>query len=299
MSTTFQANNDEPYTPGTMLRSDSSQTYKIENILVDLRKPLQCVYRASAEGKFYIVKNMVPGEFEYQLDLQRRLSSCPNVRAVIDTIKEPELFIFPFLAGDLLRLSLKPLSADIFSIMANTKPNNIPVDYYECDESLVNIKAVQISDLEDTVIVPPGKWLRGPLCGNAIWRSPESWCQSRQNQASDVFSFGIVMVFRISDSQLKAEDSWRHILRRHISYFADEVSFNGFLQHIGRENVFFERSVALAGTFTPGQLRQPFETWDYVDPDLRDLVGKMTNLDPTRRITAREALQHRWFNRAI
>lgn len=46
MSTTFQANNDEPYTPGTMLRSDSSQTYKIENILVDLRKPLQCVYRA-------------------------------------------------------------------------------------------------------------------------------------------------------------------------------------------------------------------------------------------------------------
>lgn len=107
------------------------------------------------------------------------------------------------------------------------------------------------------------------------------------------------MVFRISDSQLKAEDSWRHILRRHISYFADEVSFNGFLQHIGRENVFFERSVALAGTFTPGQLRQPFETWDYVDPDLRDLVGKMTNLDPTRRITAREALQHRWFNRAI
>lgn len=58
---------------------------------------------------------MVPGEFEYQLDLQRRLSSCPNVRAVIDTIKEPELFIFPFLAGDLLRLSLKPLSADVRS----------------------------------------------------------------------------------------------------------------------------------------------------------------------------------------
>lgn len=138
MSATLQANNDEPYTPGTMLRSDSGQIYKIENILVDLRKPLQCVYRArftylfrmrypsafflltiepaeSAEGKVYIVKNMVPGEFEYQLDLQKRLSSCPNVRAVIDTIKEFELFIFPFLAGDLLQLSLKPLCMEVRS----------------------------------------------------------------------------------------------------------------------------------------------------------------------------------------
>ncbi|KDB31039.1 serine/threonine protein kinase [Trichophyton rubrum D6] len=320
MSATLQANNDEPYTPGTMLRSDSGQIYKIENILVDLRKPLQCVYRArftylfrmrypsafflltiepaeSAEGKVYIVKNMVLGEFEYQLDLQKRLSSCPNVRAVIDTIKEFELFIFPFLAGDLLQLSLKPLCME---------PNNILLDYDECDESLMNIKAVQISDLEDTVIVPPGKRLRGPLCGNAIWRSPESWCRSRQNQALDVFSFGIVMiyvmvnemVFRVNDNQLKADDSWHYIHRRHIFYFADEDSFNGFLQHIGKENIFFESLVALAGTFTPGQLRQSFETWDYVDPDLRDLVGKMTNLDPSRRITAREALQHRWFSQA-
>ena len=50
------------------------------------------------------------------------------------------------------------------------------------------IKNVQISDLEDAVIVQAGA-----LCGNAIWRSPESWCRSRQNQASDVFSFGIVV----------------------------------------------------------------------------------------------------------
>ncbi|EFE44100.1 hypothetical protein TRV_01118 [Trichophyton verrucosum HKI 0517] len=190
----------------------------------------------------------------------------------------------------------------------------------------MNVKAVQILDLEDTVIVPPGKWLRGPLCGNAIWRSPESWRRSRQNQASDDFSFGIVVwqpfsrdryskvphsncpqmiyvmvneiVFRVNDNQLTADDSWYYILRRHISYFANEDSFNGFLQHIGKENIFFERLVALVGTFTPGELRQPSETWDHVDPDLWDLVGKMTNLDLTRRITEREALQHRWFSQA-
>lgn len=36
----------EPLTLGTMLRSDSGRTYKIEEILADRRKPLLCVYRA-------------------------------------------------------------------------------------------------------------------------------------------------------------------------------------------------------------------------------------------------------------
>lgn len=103
------------------------------------------------------------------------------------------------------------------------------------------------------------------------------------------------MVFRVSDSQLEAEDSWRYILRRHISYFADEEGLNGLLEHIGAGNLYYERLVALADSFQPGDQRQPFESWDYVEPDLRDLVGKMTNLDPRKRITAEEALRHRWF----
>lgn len=65
--------------------------------------------RLRADGKKYIVKNMIPGEFEYQLQLQRSLSSCPNVRTVTDTVKELELFVYPFLSGDLLRLSQKDL----------------------------------------------------------------------------------------------------------------------------------------------------------------------------------------------
>lgn len=104
------------------------------------------------------------------------------------------------------------------------------------------------------------------------------------------------MVFCVSDDHLNASDSRRYILRRHISYFADEDGLNGLLQHIGNENPFYERLVSHANSFTSGDLRQPFHSWNYVEQDLKDLVGRMTNLDPTRRITAREALQHRWFN---
>lgn len=104
------------------------------------------------------------------------------------------------------------------------------------------------------------------------------------------------MVFRVSDDEMNSVDSWRYILGRHISYFADEDGLNGLLEHIGEENPFYERLINLANSFGHGNPRQPFQRWSYVEPELRDLVGKMTNLDPTRRITAREALQHRWFS---
>jgi serine/threonine protein kinase len=181
------------------------------------------------------------------------------------------------------------------------------------------------------VVVPPGKHPRGPLCGNQLWRSPESWALSRQNQASDVFSFGIVvcctfygfcsllstgkliltclmqmiyvmadeMVFYVGEDQLKAEDSWRHVLHRHLSYFPDREGFNGLLQHIGEENPFYKRLIAVANDFPPGSRRQPFAHWDYVDPVLRDLVSKMTSLDPSRRITAWQALEHPWFQQTV
>ncbi|KUL81330.1 hypothetical protein ZTR_10085 [Talaromyces verruculosus] len=215
MSSTSQVSK-EPLSLGTMLKSDSGQAYKIEEVLADRRKPLLCVYRASSEGKNYIVKNMIQGEFEYQLNLQKSLSSSPNVRAVVDTVRELEVFIYPFLS--LL------MFIEMIYVMVNE------------------------------------------------------------------------MVFRVSDDEMNSVDSWRYILGRHISYFADEDGLNGLLEHIGEENPFYERLINLANSFGHGNPRQPFQHWSYVEPELRDLVGKMTNLDPTKRISATEALQHRWFN---
>lgn len=80
-------------------------------------------------------------------------------------------------------------------MLPDIKPNNILIDYEEISAEEINIKSVQISDLEDAAIIPPGKWLDGPLCGNQMWRSPESWARSRQDYASDIYSFAIVVSF--------------------------------------------------------------------------------------------------------
>ncbi|KAI0378640.1 kinase-like domain-containing protein [Hypomontagnella monticulosa] len=326
---TLSPQKPEPFLVGETLHGKSGRQYSIQEILSERRDPLLCVYRAYGDllginnkGYSFIIKNMIPGEFEYQQDLQQRLSSCPNLRTVVDTIPDRELFVYHFLATDLLQLSQRPLSketrrsilkqalkglAELHErgiIHTDIKPNNILIDYEETAEADPIIKSVQISDLEDAVLLPPGKSLKGCLSGNQFWRSPESWARARQNTSSDIFSFGVVaiyvmlndMVFRISDEELGGADAWWHILRRHISYFGDEDGFKSFLAHIGDDNDFFNRLITLGGDFNRERPRKPFATWHYVDAEFRDLIVKLTSLDPAKRIKAREALDHPWFH---
>ncbi|OBT68727.1 hypothetical protein VE03_02090 [Pseudogymnoascus sp. 23342-1-I1] len=268
----------------------------------------------------FVVKSMIPGEYEYQQDLQKSVASSPNLRTVVDGLPGPELFIYPFLETNFLQFSQKNLSEATRKGMLKSalsglaalherniahndiKPNNILLDYEKAGETFT-VTRVQISDLQDSVILPPGECLFGTVCGNQMWRSPEFWARARQGPSSDVFSFGVVcifmmlnnMVFRVGNSELAASDSWRYILRRHISIFGEEDGFQGLLQWIGEENPFFERLIELAGTFDAARLRKPFATWHFVDAGFRDLAGKMTVLDPEKRITAAQALEHPWF----
>jgi hypothetical protein len=78
-----------PLALGTMLKSGSGRTYRVEEFLAERRKALLCVYcaryvdpgpfeascklRASAERRNFIAKNMIRGESDYQLSLQKPL----------------------------------------------------------------------------------------------------------------------------------------------------------------------------------------------------------------------------------
>ncbi len=101
-----------------------------------------------------------------------------------------------------------------------------------------------------------------------------------------------------SDEANEAADASDMILKIHVSRFADDVDdFGGFIEyHGGEEDPFVQRFLELLYSFDrEGKKRAPFRNWHPVDPQFQDLVCKMTCLDPRRRITAREALQHPWF----
>ncbi|EGE82493.1 serine/threonine protein kinase [Blastomyces dermatitidis ATCC 18188] len=316
---------EEPLQLGTKLVSQSGTQYQVDQILQCRTEPtLACVYLAiSRNGKKYVMKSIFHTEFEYQLDLQTPLASCPNLRVVMDTIPEHLLFVYNYFTDDLLELAKKENLSDTErkrilratlagladlhdqSILhGDIKPNNVFVDYDENPDGSIRVNQVQIGDLEMGSMVPPGLNVRGARLGNPMWRSPESHAAARINRPSDIFSFGLVciytmlqkIIFRIDSEGLTEEEKERLVARRLLSHFGDSPGLVGLVEHLDYDAASWRDLVLdVIKEFSPKNPRKPFSMWEDVDECFRDLITKMTSLDPTRRITAREALEHPWF----
>ncbi|KAI1172995.1 kinase-like protein [Nemania sp. FL0916] len=276
------------------------------------------------EGRQFILKDVIPGDFNYNLTLQKRVEHATNARTVVDTIPEQRIFVFPYLEKALLHVDTaalpsvakKAIIRDALTGLADlhdqriyhtdVKPTNIMMDSFKQHNGEIGCGNVQITDLEAAVILPSNaKGLTDRLLGNHYWRSPESWAQGLQNTSSDIYSFAIVAIFAWTGRMVffseeadraSTEEQAQLILRRHLSYFASNIEdFKGFIAYHGDDNPFVQRLKDLLCTFSEEEPRLPFGRWQQVDPQFRDLVCKMTCMDPSRRITAREALQHPWF----
>jgi serine/threonine protein kinase len=84
------------------------------------------------------------------------------------------------------------------------------------------------------------------------------------------------------------------VIERQISYFADEERLCRFLEYLGDSPLVPIFEVIRDG-FNKDNPRRPFSIWEGVDEDFKDLICAMTNFDPEKRITTREALAHDWF----
>ncbi len=104
------------------------------------------------------------------------------------------------------------------------------------------------------------------------------------------------VVMRVDDQDLDAFEKEKAIVKMLLSYFGDGLGLVGLLEYLDEENGDWrDLVVATAQDFTAENPRKPFSLWHDVDEDFRDLIGKMTSLDPRRRIKARDALEHPWF----
>ncbi|KLJ13792.1 hypothetical protein EMPG_11291 [Blastomyces silverae] len=316
---------EEPLQLGTKLKNQSGTQYQIDQILQRRTEPiLACVYLATSRtGKKYVMKNIFHTEFEYQLDLQTPLSSCSNLRVVMDTIPEHLLFVYHYFTDDLLELAeqgnlsgterKRILGAALAGLAdlheqcilhGDIKPNNVFVDYDENPDGSIRVNQVQIGDLEMGSMIPPGLNVCGARLGNPMWRSPESHAAARINCPSDIFSFGLVciytmlqnIIFRIDSEGLTEEEKERLVARRLLSHFGDSPGLVGLVEHLDYDAAPWRDLVLdVIKEFSLENPRKPFSMWENVDECFRDLITKMTSLDPARRITAREALEHPWF----
>ena len=86
-------------------------------------------------------------------------------------------------------------------------------------------------------------------------------------------------------------------LQRQVSYFPDQDSFNGLVNHVSDS----ELAVQVLGMLWEDRIAdyhpyRPFSSWEDVqDLSFKDVVLKMMQLDPARRISAQQVLDHEWF----
>jgi serine/threonine protein kinase len=84
-------------------------------------------------------------------------------------------------------------------------------------------------------------------------------------------------------------------LERQISYFADGFeSVKGLIRYLG-DSPWAQLVAMIVADFGADNPRRPFGMWQHLDTDFKDLIVRMMNVDPTRRLTAKEALAHVWF----
>lgn len=87
-------------------------------------------------------------------------------------------------------------------------------------------------------------------------------------------------------------------LQRQVSYFGDSQGLNGLMKHIGNEEVNCQILQMLWEERLEDHISyRPFADWPDVKDDIfKDLIKGLMNLDPKKRMTADEALKHRWFS---
>lgn len=86
-------------------------------------------------------------------------------------------------------------------------------------------------------------------------------------------------------------------LQRLVSYFGDQEGLDGLKTHLGDNETSLKDLNTLWGNRYKSSIPyKPFAEWPEVeDAVFKDLILRLMNLDPSKRITARATLEHAWF----
>ncbi|KAK5118069.1 hypothetical protein LTR62_004115 [Meristemomyces frigidus] len=124
-----------------------------------------------------------------------------------------------------------------------------------------------------------------------------------------MFSFGLVCLYAVLGRVICGldEDFAKHEaqgalpamirLQRQVSLFGDREGLNGLMTHVGDEGLNCQMlSLLWEDRNEEYHSYEPLSEWpDLHDQSFMDLMKGLLNLDPARRLTARQALHYPWF----
>ncbi|KAI0908726.1 kinase domain-containing protein [Ustulina deusta] len=295
--------------------------------LIQERPHVGRVWLATSGSEEFVLKDIPKSIFSnFNENIQPRLHEHPNIRLPSDTIRDQRIFAYRYLTDDFLSLVKKQISLrarkqilkaslrgiaelhDRDIVHLDIKPDNILINCGHNDTE-TSVEQVRISDLENAAYLPKGRCIKGMLAGNDNWRCPEGHFKGELNKPSDIYSFGVVCIYAVlgrvifgPDDDFQKHEAQGALptfirLQRQVSYFGTQDGLNGLMKHVGDEEVNCEVLRMLWEDRTANHIPyKPFVEWSNVgDAVFKDIIRGMMNLDPTKRITARQALEHPWF----
>ncbi|KAF2718223.1 hypothetical protein K431DRAFT_348916 [Polychaeton citri CBS 116435] len=196
----------------------------------------------------------MPQEWDARNQIYHVAARCPHIRLPVDAVPERRIQVFGYLDEHLLHLAQKDVSlAQLKGILkwtlegiASLHELDISCNDIKTDNMLIQIRTgtssieaeqVLITDLEDAIHLGPGGVPKGAPLGNIVWRNPEAHVEGPMGTLSDIFAFGSIciyvvtkmLIFAVNNPDSSEDDKLGTVLFRRMSYFADEIGFQGLL----------------------------------------------------------------------
>ncbi|KAI0133215.1 kinase-like protein [Hypoxylon sp. NC0597] len=258
------------------------------------------VCRAERGSQSFVLKRIHESIFNQSLDLKRMFAQSHRLRMPVDYNESEHVLVFDYFRSTLLSLlrerpdlpALKELHEEN-GIHIDVKLDDILVDWSVDDQEKIHITRVALGDLDCRLQLEGDRPLRlpgGNRIGNVMWRSSEAQTGKGIAKPSDVFSFRLVCLCRLTGEQMLLVNSKelqennivpeQEVLSRLFLFFGPELP-PGLLKQVDDE--------------LWGKLLRAVSEWAQGVAVEDPVISVTTRLDPVARATMGEVLQYRWW----
>ncbi|KAJ5921055.1 hypothetical protein N7466_009381 [Penicillium verhagenii] len=285
-----------------------------------------CVWLATDQlHQRFVAKNVRHFRLQNERDtLLRFQSRTPHIRPLIDEVEDssaPPTLILKYLDDDVLHVSnskrltrpeVKYVAKKILEALlilhdegfvhTDLKPSNVLVNHGQDD---VRFRDVQLADFGSTVHVDSTYAQHGDSIGTPIFRSPEAHLQMKWDTATDIWSFGTMLI------SLLYGDGF-HIFKPDVPADHDEYDLKILMKHHRCFGPFPESYEEIADQKrlavllwvmkeSPPETLWPFHltTTREICQEDKEFVSKVMKLDSRDRPTARQLLARNGFIKVV
>ncbi|KAI1263207.1 kinase-like domain-containing protein [Xylariaceae sp. FL1019] len=295
------------------------------------QNPELSIFKAESGNESFVFKRVSESIFDLSLRLAAEFAGSRRLRMHIDCNQEQGILVYPFFRTTLLALLqdypdfppqerrkiLRRVGEGIQELHSknwihlDVKPDNIFVDW-TCDEDGNKTVTNAVLGDFDISFKPEGDTpLQTPYpLGNAMWRSPEGQTGRGVTKASDIFSFGLAVIYTFGGGEHLILDAHEYqelvksgitaeqeIVSRHFVYFGPEVP-EGLLKLVDSEDwcLALKNASEQAKRALKDRPDLGFQRWgQQLSHETVSMISGLINLDPAARLTIDQFLKHPWW----